>query len=41
MPSWLWLIVAYLIGSFFPVTRITGMFAGMGKSTGGTAKSAG
>ena len=29
MPLWIWLVIAYLIGSFFPFTKITGKLKGM------------
>lgn len=35
MKLWIWILIAYLAGSFFPVTRITALFGGLGKATGG------
>ena len=41
MKPWIMFIIAYLIGSFFPLSRITGMFGGLGaKKSGGTATAA-
>lgn len=33
MKLWLWVILAYLVGSFFPLSRIFGLFGGL---TGGS-----
>lgn len=29
MKGWIAILIAYLVGSFFPITRITGMFSGL------------
>lgn len=39
MKGWIMFVLFYLLGSFFPVSRITSLFSGLGASKTKTASS--